>query len=149
MYVVQFSQKYPHLMHMKPLNTENKYFIEWAHWLLEQIQGDHPEIYTMSIEERDIAIERERPLGPEGLKLSWALYDHLHEIISGEKTVLDVATQDGLLGKFYETQLIYDKFERIIDLMGFKNPNMKILEIGAGTGSANRPRSESADSWRN
>jgi len=136
MFIMQFSQKYPDLMKIKPLNVENQHFIEWAHWLHEGIKRDHPKMYAMTIEERHREIEIERPLGPEGMKLSWALYDHLHEIISGEKTVLDVATEDGRLGKFYETQLIYNKFERVIDIMGFQNPNMKILEIGAGTGSA-------------
>ncbi|KAG9230876.1 polyketide synthase [Amylocarpus encephaloides] len=136
MHIMQFSQKYPYLMTSEPLNVENKHFIEWAHWLIEGIRKEHPKMYDMSIEERHREIEAERPQVPEGVALSWALYDHLHEIIAGEKTVLDVATEDGRLGKFYETQLIYDKFERVIEIMGFKNPDMKILEIGAGTGSA-------------
>ncbi|KAF5679435.1 polyketide synthase [Fusarium heterosporum] len=136
MYIVQFSRKFPELMTREPLNVEKKHFIEWAHWLLKLTEEEFPEMWNMSLEERENAIEAERPKGPEGLKLSWALYDNLHHIINGEKPVLEVATKDGLLGLFYETQLIYDKFERVIEIMGYKNPTMKILEIGAGTGSA-------------
>ncbi|KAF5966955.1 polyketide synthase [Fusarium coicis] len=136
MYIVQFSRKYPELMTREPLNVENKHFMEWAHWLLKLTEKEFPDMWNMSLEERHAAIEAERPKGPEGLKLSWALYDNLHHIIDGEKPVLEVATKDGLLGLFYETQLIYDKFERVIEVMGYKNPTMKILEIGAGTGSA-------------
>nr|ALQ32770.1 putative polyketide synthase [Fusarium aywerte] len=136
MYIVQFSRQYPALMTREPLNVENKHFVEWAHWLLKLTEKEFPEMWNMSMEERHMAIEAERAKSPEGLKLSWALYDNLHHIIDGEKPVLEVATKDGLLGLFYETQLIYDKFERVIEIMGYKNPSMKILEIGAGTGSA-------------
>ena len=50
--------------------------------------------------------------------------------------MFDIATDNELLVKFYATQLIYDKFTRVVEVLGFKNPNMRILEIGAGTGSA-------------
>jgi acyl transferase domain-containing protein/2-polyprenyl-3-methyl-5-hydroxy-6-metoxy-1,4-benzoquinol methylase len=136
MVIRQFSQKYPHLMTMEPVNTENKHFIEWAHWLLKEIKTEYPEMYNMTLEERGIEIEKERPLAPPGTEWSWALHENLHRIISGEMSVLDIATSNELLGKFYATQLIYDKFERAIEIMGFKNPDMKIIEIGAGTGSA-------------
>ncbi|KAF7502391.1 hypothetical protein GJ744_005857 [Endocarpon pusillum] len=136
MVIRQFSQKYPHLMTMEPLNTENKHFIEWAHWLLDEIKRDHPAMYNMTPAEREIEIEKERPLAPPGTEWSWALYENLHRVISGEISVLDITTSHELLGKFYATQLIYDKFERVVEIMGLKDPNMKILEIGAGTGSA-------------
>ena len=75
-------------------------------------------------------------MAPTGTEWTWVLYDSLHRIISGEISVLDIATDNELLVKFYATQLIYDKFTRVVEVLGFKNPNMRILEIGAGTGSA-------------
>lgn len=136
MAIRQFSQKYPELLTSEPVNIENKFFMQWVHWLLEETKRDHPAMYNMTLEEREIEIEQERPLAPAGTEWTWALYDNLHRIISGEISVLDIATDNELLGKFYATQLIYDKFTRAIEVLGFKNPNMKILEIGAGTGSA-------------
>ncbi|KAK0613233.1 polyketide synthase [Immersiella caudata] len=134
--MVQFSRRYPELMTREPTNVENKHFIEWAHWLLPIIEKQYPDMWKMTMEERDAIIEAERPICPEGLKLTWALYDNLHRIIDGQVQVLEIATKDGMLGHFYETQLIYDKFERAVEILGYKNPTMKILEIGAGTGSA-------------
>ncbi|PGH13223.1 hypothetical protein AJ79_03781 [Helicocarpus griseus UAMH5409] len=136
MAIRQFAHKYPELLTSEPVNLENKMFMRWVHWLLEEIRRDHPVMDNMSLEEREIEIEKERPLAPRGTEWTWALYDNLHRIISGEISVLDIATDNELLGKFYATQLIYDKFTRVTEVLGFKNPNMRILEIGAGTGSA-------------
>ncbi|KAI2092193.1 hypothetical protein LOZ63_002180 [Ophidiomyces ophidiicola] len=136
MAIRRFSQKYPELMTIEPVNVENKHFIEWAHWLLEGMKKECLGIYHMDPEELDIEIEKERPFAPPGTEWTWALYENLHRIISGEISVLDIATNDEMLGKFYATQLIYDKFKRAIEILGYKYPNMRILEIGAGTGSA-------------
>ncbi|KAB8231318.1 class I SAM-dependent methyltransferase [Aspergillus alliaceus] len=136
MAIRQFSQRYPELLTSEPVNLENKHFMTWVHWLLRETERDHPEMYHMTPEEREIEIEKERPLAPPGTEWTWALYDNLHRIIRGEISVLDIATDNELLGKFYATQLIYDKFTRVVEILGYKQPNMRILEIGAGTGSA-------------
>ncbi|KAF5865927.1 hypothetical protein ETB97_001503 [Aspergillus alliaceus] len=120
----------------EPVNLENKHFMTWVHWLLRETERDHPEMYHMTPEEREIEIEKERPLAPPGTEWTWALYDSLHRIIRGEISVLDIATDNELLGKFYATQLIHDKFTRVVEILGYKQLNMRILEIGAGTGSA-------------
>nr|POE79798.1 compactin diketide synthase mokb [Quercus suber] len=138
MMVKQFSTLHPELMISEPVTLENKFFIEWAQWLLQEIERDHPVMSAMSVEDRHNAIESQRTLTTQGYRLTWAVWDNLADIIRGEKSSLEVATQDGSLAIFYETQLVYNKFERAIEVMGFKNPGMRILEIGAGTGSATR-----------
>ncbi|KAE8154714.1 hypothetical protein BDV25DRAFT_135634 [Aspergillus avenaceus] len=136
MAIRQFSQLYPELLTSEPINVENKHFMAWVHWLLQETERNHPEMYHMTPEKREIEIEKERPLAPPGTEWTWALYDNLHRIIRGEISVLDIATDNELLGKFYAMQLIYDKFTRVVEILGYKQPNMRILEIGAGTGSA-------------
>ncbi|RYP40773.1 hypothetical protein DL767_001419 [Monosporascus sp. MG133] len=138
MWVVQFAQQYPNLLLREPISSERKYFIEWINWLIEITMKEHPEMCSMSLEERHSAIEAERPVSDPGINLSWAIYDHLRELIEETPSSLDVVTQNGLLSHFYETQLIHGKFERIVEMMGLQNPSMKILEIGAGTGCATK-----------
>jgi hypothetical protein len=36
--------------------------------------------------------------------------------------VLDIAKDNELLVNSYATQLIYDKFTRVVEVLGFKNP---------------------------
>lgn len=138
MWVAQFAQKHPDLLAREPISTEHKHFIEWINWLLNLVKRDYLEMYNMSQAERAAAIEAERPISDPGIKLSWVIYDNLPELVDGTRSALEVITQDGLLGHFYETQLVYDKFERVVEIMGFRNPSMRILEIGAGTGSVTK-----------
>ncbi|KAL7929711.1 acyl transferase domain-containing protein [Trichoderma chlorosporum] len=138
MWVVQFAQRHPDLLLKEPVSDQHKYFIEWINWLLDVTRRDHPEILNMSLEERDSAIESERCVSDLGIKLSWTIYDHLPEFIEGTRSALDMITQTGLLDNFYDTQLVFNKFERVVEIMGLRNPSMRILEIGAGTGTATK-----------
>ncbi|KAL8656993.1 MAG: hypothetical protein Q9226_002364 [Calogaya cf. arnoldii] len=70
------------------------------------------------------------------------IYDALPQIFSGETSGLYVALQDNLLTEFYVSGIGisggYPQLQRTIDLIAHKNPAMKMLEIGAGTGGATR-----------
>ena len=59
--------------------------------------------------------------------------------LRGEVDPLEVMFQDDLMKNVYRlgygTDVAYEKAERYIDFLAHKNPNMKILEVGAGTGS--------------
>lgn len=76
------------------------------------------------------------------IKLLKRLYDHLPAVLLNTKSSLQVALQDGLLTEVYKSGIMltaaYAQFVRLIDLIAHKNPQMKILEIGAGTGGATR-----------
>lgn len=47
--------------------------------------------------------------------------------------------EDELLFKYYEGMLGYDVLYHYAEILSNKNPNMKVLEIGAGTGGATAP----------
>lgn len=75
------------------------------------------------------------------VRLVKRLYDDLPAILANETSSLQVALQDNLLTTIYETGFIsyaYPQFLRVLDLLAHKNPRMKIIEIGAGTGGATR-----------
>jgi acyl transferase domain-containing protein/NADPH:quinone reductase-like Zn-dependent oxidoreductase/SAM-dependent methyltransferase len=64
--------------------------------------------------------------------------NHLEEIIRGQKEVLEVLTQDDMLDKYYSSHIGWDTahqpLSNYLDLLAHKNPELRILDIGAGTG---------------
>ena len=77
------------------------------------------------------------------------IFDQLLQIFSGETSGLHVALQDNLLTELYVSGIGisggYPQLLRAIDLLAHKNPAMKVLEIGAGTGGATRLIMETLD----
>jgi acyl transferase domain-containing protein/NADPH:quinone reductase-like Zn-dependent oxidoreductase/2-polyprenyl-3-methyl-5-hydroxy-6-metoxy-1,4-benzoquinol methylase len=63
---------------------------------------------------------------------------HLEEIIRGQREALEVLTQDDMLDKYYSSHIGWDTAHQplssYLDLLAHKNPELKILDIGAGTG---------------
>ena len=70
------------------------------------------------------------------------IYDNLSSIFNGEKTGIEVALQDNLLSKMYENGQIIKEGNRrlacIVEILANKASSPRVLEIGAGTGSATR-----------
>lgn len=64
----------------------------------------------------------------------------LLKIIAGAVDVLELLFQDNLLSDFYEDMHrrseAYSNIDPYIDLLAHKRPDLKIIEIGAGTGGA-------------
>lgn len=75
-------------------------------------------------------------------RLMCHLYNNLGPIYNGEKTGIQVALQDNLLLDNYEYGQVYregnKRLASIIALLAHEKPDLKILEVGAGTGSATR-----------
>ncbi|KAI1419983.1 hypothetical protein F5Y12DRAFT_720070 [Xylaria sp. FL1777] len=73
-------------------------------------------------------------------RLMCHLYNNLPDIYSGNKTGIQVALQNNLLLDNYETGQVYREGNRrlgsAVALYAHKKPGLRILEIGAGTGSA-------------
>ncbi|PQE21953.1 polyketide synthase protein [Rutstroemia sp. NJR-2017a WRK4] len=75
-------------------------------------------------------------------RLMCHLYNNLPDIYAGHKTGIQVALQDNLLLDNYESGQVYKEGNRrlasMIALYAHQKPDLKILEVGAGTGSATR-----------
>ncbi|KAI0401422.1 hypothetical protein F4802DRAFT_601014 [Xylaria palmicola] len=73
-------------------------------------------------------------------RLMCHLYNNLPDIYSGSKTGIQVALQNNLLLDNYETGQVYREGNRrlasAVALYAHQKPDLRILEIGAGTGSA-------------
>lgn len=68
------------------------------------------------------------------------LYDSLADILVAKISPLQIALQDNLLSRMYSESIVTSVAQAqlcgVIDLLSHSNPNMKILEVGAGTGGA-------------
>lgn len=76
-------------------------------------------------------------------RLLAAIGTNLADILRGTVPPLSVMMEDGLLGKFYENNITgngpLEVCPPYIGHLAHKNPHMRILEIGAGTGGMTSP----------
>lgn len=64
----------------------------------------------------------------------WRVYENVLEIVEGRAKLVKILLKDGLLDKFYDWANGISEIKPLFNLMGRSNPEMRILEIGAGTG---------------
>ena len=66
--------------------------------------------------------------------------ENLPAIMRGETMAIEILMQDDLLNNWYQNGVgcpqVYAQLNQYMDLLAHKKPDMKILEIGAGTGGA-------------
>ena len=75
---------------------------------------------------------------PEGA-LHVAVGQNMKKVLDGEVDSLDLLFSSSLVQNFYHSPSFGVSYRRIaayVDLLAHKNPNLNILEIGAGTGAA-------------
>lgn len=104
-------------------------------------------IGNMSEEDSAQYLLRAREAGVEGQMLS-RIGENLAAIVSGEADSLSVMLEDDLLSRFYAKGLIVPNYLQMVEylnLLAFKQPHMRILEVGAGTGGATLPLIQSLD----
>ena len=65
-----------------------------------------------------------------------AVFDNCKEFITGESDPLEVLMKDNLLHRFHAAHTQYANWSPFLPLLCHSNPGLRILEIGAGTGSA-------------
>lgn len=114
-------------------------------WIQRMVKGNHAFIKKASTMTMDQCSAIMKDLSTElkdivDVKHTLRIYNALPQIFQGTVTGFDVAFQDGNLERVYSSGLgisaAYPQLENLLDLLGHKNPSMKILEVGAGTGSA-------------
>lgn len=64
----------------------------------------------------------------------WRTYNHLIDVFEGQSDFLDILLQDGILPGIYNWMNNLWDFQNFFKLLGHSQPQMRILEIGAGTG---------------
>ncbi|KAI0199499.1 polyketide synthase [Astrocystis sublimbata] len=70
------------------------------------------------------------------------VYQNIDDIVRGIRSSLDVVVQGGLRSSLYEEGILmtgaYSQVEKLFESIAFVEPNLRILEVGAGTGGATR-----------
>ncbi|KAH6653120.1 hypothetical protein BKA67DRAFT_637287 [Truncatella angustata] len=76
------------------------------------------------------------------VKIIKLLHEEMADILYERKTGIDILIQNDLLTPLYQTGLlmtsVYPQLSRVLEGLGHSNPNLRILEIGGGTGGATR-----------
>ncbi|KAK8024490.1 KR domain-containing protein [Apiospora rasikravindrae] len=148
--IVQFHEQY------------HEFFVEGSHvpflqryldWMAEKVnlakEGKLPggkDVVARSQRERDAEMQRLTAAlmehhAPE-TRLMVHMYQSLPAVYRGEMTGIQAAVQDHLLDDTYEFMELYSAGNKalteMIKLLSYKNPRLKILEVGGGTGSATK-----------
>ena len=135
--VFKTGHKAPHLNH----------FLDWISERVALAHNGHysyaDPILQYTIDERAIKIEslsKELCATSSEARLFCHIYQNLNSILSGRTTGIEIALEDDRLNDLYKEGHRVSEGNRrlgnIAGLLGQKNPNISILEVGAGTGSA-------------
>lgn len=88
------------------------------------------EIQRLSMSMKDV---------PEAKCLA-ALHENLDSVLKGDTNSIKVLMENNLMTEFFSSGISlqggYTQLQHTVDLLGHKNPRMRILEVGAGTGGA-------------
>lgn len=126
-----------------------KHLIQWMRDRYKQMESDKLDYQNgadwlnMSIEEEEKVITRYTERYPEDGMLVCAIGQNLPAILKGTIQPLEIMLQNDMLTTIYAEAHAFrsglSMFREWFDLQGYKRPDMKVLEIGAGTGSVTLP----------
>lgn len=125
------------------------HLIHFVRWMERQVElatvGDFPTDQTdwpklaNDKQLQQIVIHRVKHHNEEG-KMFMTMGQYLMPILRGQIDPLDILFKDDLAGAYYEATFsnphASGPLKSYLDLLVHKNPSMKFLEIGAGTGGA-------------
>lgn len=121
----------------------------WLAWIKQLVEGDDPRAQVVEVKKLSPDQRRERLLElypkvsdrPEAAAAK-LIHENAAEILNERRTGIDVLISNKLLTPLYEVGTAiagsHPQVSNIMDLLAHANPNARILEIGAGTGSATR-----------
>lgn len=146
--VAQFHEKYPEFYQLKAkVEPHLRRFLDWTSERIALARNGHyprgHEILDCSLTKRESLI---RSLSSSlcevssEARVSCHIYENLPAILRGEKSGIQVALEGDRLSAMYkDAQRLVEGNRRLaamVSLAAQKNPQIDILEIGAGTGSA-------------
>jgi len=132
---------------LKGLVSHLKKYMDWmrhhceGHDAQAIMAGPEWRRFTNETLYREALLNNLEKSGPEG-KLYVTIGRSLVGIIGGEIDAPELLFKEQILQDFYSSSSFvanYQKISAFVDLCAHKNPNLSILEIGAGTGGATGP----------
>lgn len=115
----------------------------WITELMEAARsnGDHSDDYIED-EQYGILTERILAIGGRLGDIYVHFAKHLVEMLRGNMDALQVLVPDNRLGDYYRLSndlgQYFGPMQRYVDALAHKNPGLRILEVGAGTGGTTR-----------
>ena len=114
-------------------------YLEWAKYRLEVHVRKTFSCDKLLLENNEELVTRVATSDPQGNLLA-SVAKNLRRIMKGETDALEVIFNEGLVNEYYQfiskVTSAFNEAANYIDVLAHKLPNMNILEIGAGTGSA-------------
>lgn len=124
---------------------EIAHFLAWIKRIAEEdASGAMQEARELSDEALSIRIDElaQQAKDVTEVKIMQLLNRNMADILYERKAGIDVIINENLLTPLYKTGLlmtsIYPQLANIVEHLGHLNPNLRILEIGGGTGGATR-----------
>lgn len=132
---------------LDPLPATHSKYIEWMRMssrrpdsIRQQLDSSN-EMRLEDAKSREVTFEKMARSGAHGA-LTVAVGKSLLQILRGDSDPLELLFGGSLARDFYYGETFagsYAKIAKYVELMAHKNPGLKILEIGAGTGAATTP----------
>lgn len=147
--LVEFHNTHPQILRNGSEKPHLQYLLDWMSRKTELIKQDYypqsKQIFEYSSEtlsEKIAALSQTLNTNSPESRTMCHIYRNLEPIFNGEKTGIQVALEHNLLSEMYESGQITKEGNRrlasIVELLSYQTPSLRILEVGAGTGSATR-----------
>lgn len=124
---------------------ELRHWLDWVRKCGEEDQRSNmAHARQLSPDDRQQLLQklREQAGDKPEVEAAMRLQKNIGDILTHHNTGTDVLIPDGLLTSLYESGHVisgaFPQLANVMDALGHANPNMRILEVGAGTGSASR-----------
>ncbi|KAK8008418.1 hypothetical protein PG991_010969 [Apiospora marii] len=124
---------------------ELRHWLDWVRKCGEEDQRSNmAHARQLSPDDRQQLLQklREQAGDKPEVEAAMRLQKNIGDILTHHNTGTDVLVPDGLLTSLYEKGHVisgaFPQLANVMDALGHVNPNMRILEVGAGTGSASR-----------
>ncbi|TGO92077.1 hypothetical protein BPOR_0011g00280 [Botrytis porri] len=120
-------------------------YLEWMKYQRDCLSNDDLRAALELLQDRDRRNQLTVQVGNSGVEGVFFIQigQVLSKVLRGEVNPLNIIFNDGLADRYYEEMLSSDYYTHpssaFIELLCFKNPSMKILEVGAGTGGQTLP----------
>lgn len=137
---IEFVNQNPSLVLPNHLQT----YVGWMKYQQQRLRRGSMHVTDVSVQQmlsnkdpRDSLVRQLEDSGVDNF-LFMHVARHLTDILCGAVDPLELLFQNGLADRYYEHMLANDHHAypavQYVGLLAFKNPSMKIIEIGAGTG---------------
>ncbi|KAE8356836.1 hypothetical protein BDV28DRAFT_41348 [Aspergillus coremiiformis] len=136
-YQTRFSQ--PTTDHLRKWHA---WIASYYHYMRDNIPALVPElrdICALSPTERDAAFEELDCPSLDGVSFPFyrickRILGSIEKLLDGQQEPIDLLIEDGALREFYEQTALVGRWYDFAFLLGHSNPQLRVLEVGGGTG---------------